>query len=555
MSQSMFRPFIFSSGLLFVLASLAADAQVVTAIGQNFTGSTYGSDSQNTPPDANGAIGPDYFMEFINGEAAFYNKTNVDTPIRITDVAFWSQAGVNISSDAVVTDPRVIYDPASGRWFASQVDASATAVDFTHLANNFLLAFSDSADPSGSWHGFIFRADPNTGRFADFPTLGVDASGVYLSGDMLHDSTNVGCGLVSIPKATLLGTTNISSLTWFGVMPYASRGEVLQPAICFDGSSSGNIVSVGNTGITSDPHSNIVTFAVQNAAGPGATLSAPTSLTVGPYAVPFNSDMGYPLFNPVQPDGTTTLQANDARFSAKVYAVGGVLYAVHNTEVNGRVAIRWYRLSAATHALLESGTISDPDLDLYFPSIAANPANVVVIGCNGSSIDTFISCYAYVGATVNGVTTFNSPLLLQSGVASYHDENELITLDLLGEIVDSRWGDYSSMSVDPNDPNRFWTIQMYPSGVDSSSGYDVGIWSTQITEILTAIPKLSLAVSNANAVVSWPGTAITFNLETSTNLVAGGWSVVSSKFSTNNGSVFYQTALTNRARFFRLHQP
>jgi len=241
----MFRPLVFSGGLLFFLMSLAADAQVVTAIGQNFTGSSYETDSQATPPDANGAVGPDYFMEFINGEAAFYNKTNVDTPIRITDVSFWSQAGVNISSDAVVTDPRVIYDPVSGRWFASQVDASATATDPTHLANNFLLGFSDSADPSGSWHGFIFRADPTTGRFADFPTLGVDANGVYLSGDMFHDSTNVGCGLVSIPKAALLGTTNISSRTWFGVMPYASRGEVLQPAICFDGSSSGNILSMG----------------------------------------------------------------------------------------------------------------------------------------------------------------------------------------------------------------------------------------------------------------------------------------------------------------------
>jgi len=257
----------------------------------------------------------------------------------------------------------------------------------------------------------------------------------------------------------------------------------------------------------------------------------------------------------MQPDGTTTLQANDARLSAKVYAVGGVLYAVHNTEVNGRVAIRWYRLSAATHALLESGTITDPDLDLFFPSIAANPAGVVVIGCNGSSINTFISCYAYVGATVNGVTRFGSPLLLQSGVVSYHDENELISLDLLDEIVDSRWGDYSSMSVDPNDPNRFWTMQMYPSGVDSSSGYDVGIWSTQITEILTAIPRLTLTVANASATVSWPGTAIPFNLESSTNLTTGHWTVVTPNFFTNNGLVSYQTGLTNRARFFRLHQP
>jgi hypothetical protein len=123
-------------------------------------------------------------------------------------------------------------------------------------------------------------------------------------------------------------------------------------------------------------------------------------------------------------------------------------------------------------------------------------------------------------------------------------------------VVDSRWGDYSSMSVDPADPNRFWTIQMYPSGVDSSSGLGDGIWSTQITEILTAIPVLSLTVSNATAVVSWLGTAIPFNLESNTNLAAAnGWSVVPPNFSTNNGLIYYQTTLTNQAHFFRLHQP
>ena len=51
-------------------------AQVLVQIGQNFTGSTYRIDSQALPPDANGAIGPNFFMEFINGDVTIYNKTN-----------------------------------------------------------------------------------------------------------------------------------------------------------------------------------------------------------------------------------------------------------------------------------------------------------------------------------------------------------------------------------------------------------------------------------------------------------------------------------------------
>jgi hypothetical protein len=550
------RTFYYASGLLLWLTSVSAPAEVVVAIGQNFTGSTYGDISQALPPDANGAIGPSHFVEFINGTVAFYNKTNVLNVVRITDVDFWTEAGLIISSTSAVTDPRVIYDPASQRWFASQVDFNTTVTDPTRVANNFLLAVSATSDPTGPWQGFRFRADPNTGRFADFPTLGLDANGVYISGDFFHAQTNFGPGLVSIPKADLLAATpTIANRTWFGVMSYTNRGEVVQPAICFDGSSTGNMLAMGDIGSDSDPHSNVVSFAVQNAASHSATLTAPTSINVSPYVVPFNFDLGYPLFNPVQPDGTTTLQANDGRISAKVYAVGGVLYAIHNTEVNGRIAIRWYRINAATHALMESGTIADPNLDLFFPSIGANASGTVVIGYNGSSINTFVSIYASVGQTVNGVTTFGSPMLLQAGVASYHDANEILAQLLDDPVTDSRWGDYSSISVDPDDPNRFWTIQMYPSGVDSSLGIDVGIWSTQITEILTANPVLSIAVSNNIAVVSWPGTAIPFDLESSTNLaVANGWTVVSANFSTNNGLVYYQTSPTNRARFFRLHK-
>jgi hypothetical protein len=268
-------------------------------------------------------------------------------------------------------------------------------------------------------------------------------------------------------------------------MDPAQRGEVLQPAICLDGSATGHVLAVGNIGSDSDPHSNIVSFVVQDAGSTTATLSSSASLTVNPYVVPFNSDMGVPLLNAYQPDGTATLQANDARFSANVYAVGGVLYAVHCTQLNGHVAIRWYCISAATRTLLESGTISDPDLDLIYPSVAANAAGVVVIAYNGSSVNSYISCYAQVGQAVNGVTTFGNRMLLQSGTVSYHDLNEIIAQLLDEPVVDSRWGDYSAVSVDPADPNRFWTIQMFPSDTGSS---DEGIWSTQITEIITTPP-------------------------------------------------------------------
>jgi len=544
------RAYTFIIGLF--LSVVGGHTQVTVQIGQNFTGSTYGVNSAALPPDPDGAIGPSQFVEFINGAFTVYNKTTGSNVVSFSDAQFWANAGVVISSDATISDPRIIYDPTVQRWFASQVDLNATGLDPTIHANNFLVAVSANSNPAGTWHGFHFIADPETGDFADFPTMGVDSNAVYISGDMFHGQDNpLGSVLVSIPKADLLaGTPTIDNRTSFGVTNYSVRGQVLQPVTCFDGSSSGNILATGNIGMDSTPYSNLVSCAVLNAGGANATLTTPTSIPVGPYQVPFDSQQGIPLFTPMQPDGTTMLAGNDARFSARVYAVRGVIYAVHNTELNGRMAIRWYRINATNYTVLESGTIADSNRDLFFPSIAANNNGTVVIACNGSSINTFVSCYAIAGQTVSGVTTFGNLLLLQSGVTSYHGDDETIIDPFFDLPPLSRWGDYSTLSVDPNDPTRFWSIQMYPS--DSANN---DVWSTQITELVTSLslPQLSITLAGTNAMVFWSSSAAGFHLQSTTNLVSpAAWSNGTQTLSTNGSIISVLVPVSGRQQFFRL---
>src|SRR5947209_4544190 len=232
------------------------------SIGQNFTSSTFFVNSQATPPDANGAIGPRHFVEFINGSFAVYNKTNGAQVKRIADTKFWSNAGVLLANSDAVTDPRIIYDPTVQRWFASMVDLDANASDPTLEANDFLIAVSATSDPTGTWHGFRLQSDPDNGYFADFPTLGIDTTGVYLSGDFYQGENNpLGAGLVSFPKSDLIAATpSIDNRTWFGVMAYEERGDVLQPANCFDGTCTGAVVAASDIGSDSFPHSNLVCF-------------------------------------------------------------------------------------------------------------------------------------------------------------------------------------------------------------------------------------------------------------------------------------------------------
>jgi hypothetical protein len=524
------------AGLVFWLAVLG-QAEVALQIGQNFSAATLGVDSQLVPPDPNGVAGPDHYVEFINGRFSVYSKTNGNRLQTMTDSSFWSLAGLSIPTGWLISDPRIVYDPAIQRWFASEVDFDPSGVINT---NRFLLAISAGADPTGLWRGLAIPADPAGLSFADFPRLGVDAAGVYLSGDMFDVAgTQVGSTLVSLPKSDLLANPpTAANRTEFGGLSYAVRGYLPQPAVCLDGSSSGEILATGSLGY--DPatgelttNTTLIMSTVLLAAGPDkATLTNRTAITVPPYTAPIN---------PPQPDGTSSLDDGDARFSATIYAVGGILYAVQGTQVDDRAAIRWYRIKAANHTLLESGTITDTNLHFFYSSIAANPSGTIVIAFNGCGLSNYISAYAVAGQTVNGVTSFGTPVLLKAGSASYHDGFETI-------YQPSRWGDYSSTCVDPADPNRFWTIQMYPSAA--------AVWSTQVTELLTCYPTLSVAVAGTNATVSWPGTAVSFNLQSKTNLsVSNGWSLVSQTLTTNNGQVSAQVPLADGRKWFRLDKP
>jgi hypothetical protein len=483
-----------------------------------------------------------YFVEIINGRFAVYRKTTGAVALSKTDSSFWGQTGINIPSGQSVSDPRVLFDPISQRWFASAIlfDQRTTA------SNNLVVAVSGSADPTGPWHGVSFVGDPVNGNFSDFPTLGVDANGVYLSANMFgpHKGPAVGTMLFSIPKADLmLAAPTVANMTSFGLLSYGAYGAVLQPVFNPNGTNSATLVAVESLGEDHSYHSHLVISAITNAAGPGsASLSASSSVEVDPFFIPLV---------PPQPSPTATnLDAGDSRISAVVRQVGNVIYATQCEEVNahldsnldwvGQAAIRWYKINAADYSIIQSGTLSDLVMHYFYPSIAANADGTIVIGCNGCSSNSFVSSYAFVGETTDGVTTFGPPLLLKSGSASYLD-----TVTDNNRSV-SRWGDYSATSLDPADPTRFWTIQMLPIAQQT--------YITQITSIRAVKqPVLTLASAPPNLTLSWPVSVASFTVLTTSNLgPAAAWGPADATYATNGSVVSATVPSSADGAFFRL---
>ena len=502
-----------------MLIACSGQAALVLQIGQNYTAAA-------TPialPDAGLAVSTNHVVQFIDGRYSVFSKSSGALLQTMMAGSFWTNAGVTMPSGVFAATPRVLFDLDSQRWVVAMVD-----VPSNELNNRFLLAITATDDPAGPWRGAAVVADPSRGYFADFPTLGIDANAVYLGADMFDDGgVAVGSTLVSISKSALLrNPPSLAGLTSFGLLSYSYYGAILQPAVTVGAASTGEIVlAVADLGYDFQPHSNLVAVTIQNTlVSDAAVLSNPAKFAVPAYFVPLN---------PAQPGAFDNIDDGDARISATVYRVGDIVYATHSTEMNDRAAVQWFKMDAVSLNVMDTGIVSDPILDLYYPSIAANQDGVVVMAFNGSSGSNFISSYAILGEPINGRLQFGSILLLKDGVASYRTNS-----------ASNPWGNYSATVVDPADPARFWALTMYASSASA--------WGTQISELIAAPLLLSLSRTGTNILLSWPSAAAGYQLQFKDSLSSGNWASIPQAPVVNHNQFTVSLAASGKAQFFRL---
>ncbi len=421
---------------------------VTVNLGLNFTSSTRQIDSFFIPPDTMGAVGSEHIVELINGRYSVYDKSTGQKVQTSTLSQFWTDAGVNRFD---VFDPRIVYDPFSERWFA------VSAADRRSSESSFLLAASKTNDPTQGWNAFAIDGDSTNQRWVDYPSIGFNKDGVYLSANMFPiTSGGIRTTFVAVPKNDLLGATpTVARTTKFENNFTSDTGFTVQPVVDLDDTElPAAIFSSFNTFSGSFKRSNIT----------GDIISPSLDTSGGLVSVtPFSS-----RFSAEQPGDKQNLEiANGSVFHANLVLQNDSFWGVHTVnDGTGRAAMRWFQIDADTNQLQQEGLISDPNLDFYYGSIAVNEFDDVAIGFSGSGENQFVSSYAALAQTVGGVTTFDTPLLLKEGVADY---------EVTFGTGRNRWGDYSATVIDPSDPLTFWTFQEFVSAED--------IWSTQITEL------------------------------------------------------------------------
>ncbi len=391
-----------------------------------FSGSDPGANS--IPPDTCGAIGPSHFVEVINTSYVVFNKSTGAKVQSMSLGSFFNGSGQSFTGG----DPRVIYDTHSGRWIVIGTNFNGVSPATIHIA------VSTTSSATGSYFKTFFTAAAGSDAacWVDYPTLGVDANGIYIGAFM------VGCGLTvfAIEKAPLVAGTGMGTVTAFRG---TSTGEVtLQAAQVY-----GTPVTPGGY-IISTPSASSSSIRFRRVNPP---ITSPTMTTVATVSVnSYSSPPDAPASGSSTPLDTVGSRIMNAMFR------NGFFYATHCINVSGRAAVRWYKFQLNSTSpfitLNQQGNVADATLSYFFPSVSVNNNGHMILGFSGSSPSQFAGAY-YCGRLVNdpaGQTT--APALLKAGNASYQ------ILDGVGR---NRWGDYSLTTVDPSDNDTFWTVQEY----------------------------------------------------------------------------------------------
>lgn len=386
-----------------------------------------GDSGQNAfPPDTCGAIGPNHFVEVVNRVFAVYDKTNGTLVNESSLGAFLP--GSN-------GDPRVLFDQYSGRW----------VIVVSDFNTRVFLAVSTTNDPTGTWFktSFVVSTGSDSGCFPDYPTLGADANGFYVSSFM------VGCGMsiFAIDKAPLIAPSqSLGTVTAFRGLPIEGA---IQPVHTWGTTPGEYFISRWNSS----------SLRIRRVDPP---LTNPALLDFGLVTVPGH---GFPPDAPAM-GSNTLLDTVDHRLMNAVFRNGSI-WAAHAIGLSGRAACRWYEVDPVALSLIQSGTISDPSLYYFFPSITVDVAGNVVMGFSGSDANQFAAAYFTGRRAIDPPGMMSAPVLLRAGSAPQNN------IDSFGR---NRWGDYSLTSMDPSNELTFWTIQEYADATN--------VWGTHVGKII-----------------------------------------------------------------------
>ena len=416
------------------------------------------------PPDTTGDVGPNHYVQWVNLRYSIYTLTR-DASNQITNFTLvpgfpkqgnvvWQGFGGRCGTDND-GDPIVQYDQLADRWVLTQFAVSGTP--YTQC-----VAVSTSPDPTGTYFRYAFSYDRS---FNDYPKMGVWPDGYYITYNMFRNGRSFTGNTVCAFERDkmLIGAAArqacVNTTAGHSLEPSDLEGTTLPPA-----GTPNMLMSI----TTATSSVQFWRFAVNWAAGTG-TLTGPTNIGVATFARACGGGACIP-----QPGTSQRLDSLADRLMYRLsYRNLGTREALvinHSVTSGTGVGVRWYELSnaagqtmaSATPVVRQQGTFAPTNDFRWMASAAIDKTGGIAIGYNISNASSIVPSIRYA---------FRGPA---DPLGTMGNETNALTGSGIQTASLSRWGDYSTISVDPVDGcTMVFTTQFQPANGNFN-------WSTYI---------------------------------------------------------------------------
>src|SRR5206468_6738650 len=237
------------------------------------------------PPDPNGEVGPNHYVEMINLDFAVYDKNGNKLLGPIDTRWLWAGFAIPDCTDPS-GDPVVLYDQLEDRWLLSQ---------FTTRGPIFYIcvAISQTGDPTGAYFRYAFSTGVN---FPDYPKYGLWRNMYIITTREFGPTIEYGIGVYALERDKMLaGDPNARVVRFFldgnapGMLPFV--GDGLLPADIDGRTKPANDAPAPIVGTQDDNASygatfdalNIWELSVKWKSNPTASINLKTQLPVAPF--------------------------------------------------------------------------------------------------------------------------------------------------------------------------------------------------------------------------------------------------------------------------------
>jgi hypothetical protein len=400
------------------------------------------------PPDTIGDIGRTQYVQLVNTGIQVFDKNtgaSIFGPVNLNTIWYRFGGFCEIYNNG---DPIVLYDSMADRWMLSQFAYASTSGPTFQC-----IAISTSPDAAGSYYRYAFES--TTVGFDDYPHYGVWPDAYYMTANRFGGPNGFAGAniaferprmLVGDPTARMIGYEVVGN---GGALPADLDGFMPPPA------GSPNYIWYPTSAAAGriDEYKFHVDWS-----NPGnSTFTGPFQITVAPWDADLCTATREQCID--QPGTTARLEAISDRFMHRLayrnFGTHESLVVKHTVDGSGTgiAGIRWYEVRDPNGArtVFQQGTFAPADgIHRWMGSISMDRQGNMAAGYSVSSSSVFPSI-RYAGRLVS-----DPPGQFTQGEATMW--NGTGSEDFPAA---PRWGDYSSINVDPVDDCTFYYTTEY----------------------------------------------------------------------------------------------